>query len=935
MQSNPAPRGSQLAGDKPGSTSEQLLLVTKFAPPPVRADLVPRPRLMDLLQLGIQGPLTLIAAPAGFGKTTLLSVWLDHAPLPVGWISLEPGDDDPTRFWFYVFTALERFHPGSGTSALALLQGSDLKPPSIETVLTVWINALVTLVHEVVLVLDDYHLITAQPIHRAVTYLIDHLPQQLHLVKATRADPPLALARLRTSGHLTEIRVADLRFTADETTTFLTRVPGLDLSDEHIAALETRTEGWIAGLQLAALSMRERRDIPAFLKAFTGSQRYIIDYLAEEVLAHQPEPVQTFLLQTAILERLQGSLCEAVIGEYSGEASGQAMLEHVEQANLFLVPLDDFRQWYRYHQLFAEALRHRLQRKYPALVSELHRRASAWYEQQGLTHDAVHHALAATDFAQAARLVEQAFNALVRRGEIATLQRWAAALPDELVRSNIELSVLQGWLLFVSGKHDAAEQHLQDIERLFGITPVSDEPGEQQAVANEAFNQAEIRGRIAAIRASIAVTQGDVSRTIQLSQLALEYLPKDNISRAYAAWYLGRAYWLRGDVNAASIALAEASRVSWEVDHLYSVFMVAHDLAHVQKLQGHLHLADQTYRQALQQAQERGKDFPAVGPAYVGRGNLEYEWNRLDAATSLLQEGITFCERTGNGRAILQARISLAFVKQAQGDVDGASAMMQQVVQITEQQRHSQYRNAQVEAFSVWLSLMQGDEAPVLRWLQRCGLSFDQEVSHLREREYLTLVRALIAQRRVDEAAQWLASLLHLAKAQGRTGSVIEILMLRAESLFASGEVKQAVEHLSQVLTLAEPEDYTRLFLDEGKPMAHLLAQVRRHSPSEQSGSTRYRERLLAMPGDVPDEDVSQPPGAVSRSGMSSLVEPLSERELEVLRLIVAGCSNREIADRLVIAVSTVKWYVNAIYGKLQVESRTKAIARARELSLM
>ncbi|HLX57272.1 MAG TPA: LuxR C-terminal-related transcriptional regulator [Ktedonobacteraceae bacterium] len=931
MQNNPAS-----PGDTEGLTSEQLLLVTKLARPRVRADLVPRPRLVNQLQLGIQRTLMLIAAPAGFGKTTLLSLWLEHASFPSAWLSLEGDDDDLIRFWSYVFTALSRIYPGSEISALALLQASHLSPISpIETVLSVWINDLATLPHDVALVLDDYHLITMQSIHRSVTYLIEHLPHHLHLIIATRADPSLPLARLRMRGSLTEIRAADLRFTAEEIAAFLARIHGLSLEIKDIAALEARTEGWIAGLQLAALSMQGHKDIPGFLNAFTGSHRYIIDYLTEEVLARQPEPVQTFLLQTAILERLQGSLCEAVIGEYGGGTRGQAMLEQLEQANLFLVPLDDERRWYRYHQLFAEALRHRLQSKDSTLVLELHRRASSWYEQQGMTHEAVHHALVATDFAQAARLIEQAFNSLVRRGEIATLQRWADALPGELVRSNIELSILQGWLLFVSGKHDAAELYLQDIERTFGITPVSDEPREQETMPNGTSSQAEIKGRIAAIRASIAVTRGDLPRTIALSRLALEYLPKENISRAYAAWYLGRAYWLRGDVRAASIALAEASHVSWEVDHLYTVFMVTHDLAHVQKLQGHLHQADQTYRQALQQALERGGDLPAIGPAYVGRGNLEYEWNHLDAATSLLQEGIKLCERTGNRRAILQAYVTLAFIKQAQGDKVGASAIMQQMVQITEQQHPSQHRNAQVEAFWAWLSLMQGDESAVLRWLQRCGLSLDQEVSHLREREYLTLVRVLITQRRLNEAKQWLENLLQLAEAQGRTGSVIEILMLQAEALQAYGDMNQAIKSLSRAFSLAEPEGYTRLFVDEGAPIAHLLVQMRRHPPGGQPGSTHYRENLLALLGRAYDEDVSHSAVAVPGSGTYPLIEPLSERELEVLRLIVAGCSNREIADRLVIAVSTVKWYVNAIYGKLQVESRTKAIARARELNIV
>ena len=913
-----------------------LLLATRLHVPRPPLQLVRRPRLIERLQQTMERQLTLIAAPAGFGKTTLLSAWLQDAPVSPAWVSLESGDDDPTRFWSYTFAALDAVRPGLGATGLPLLQST--QPPPLEIILTAVINHLATAAGELVLVFDDYHVITAQPIHASVTFLLEHLPAHLHLIIATRADPPLPLARLRTKGQLVEIRSTDLRFTREEASSFLSQTVGVEFSPEDMTALETRTEGWIAGLQLAALSLQGREDISHFMQAFTGTHRFVVDYLTQEVLARQSADVQHFLIQTAILERLCGPLCEAV----TGEPGGQAMLERLEEANLFLHPLDDERQWYRYHQLFVEMLRQRLQRAQPDQVAHLHQRASAWYAQHELIREAVYHALAANDFPQAARLIEQAFNTLVRRGEITTLQRWAAALPDELVRSNIELSVLQGWLLFVSGKHDAAELHLQDVEHTFGINLVSDEHSEQQTMPGGVSRQAEIKGRIAAIRASIAVTRGDLPRTIALSRLALEYLPKENISRAYAAWYLGRAYWLSGDVRAASIALAEASHVSWEVDHLYSVFMVTHDLAHVQKLQGQLHLADQTYRQALQQAQEWGGDLPAIGPAYVGRGNLEYEWNHLDAATSLLQEGITLCKRTGNGRAILQAYITLAFIKQAQGDTDGANAIMQQVVsrvletgERTSRQHLSRHRNAQVEASWAWLSLMQGDEAAVLRWLQHCGLSFEQEISHLREREYLTLVRVLIARRRLDEAKQWLANLLQLAEAQGRTGSVIEILMLQAEALHASGEGNQAIERLSRALLLAEPEGYTRLFVDEGVPVAHLLMQMRHRPPAGQPASMHYREHLLTLLGRAYDEDVPHEAFAVPGSGTYPLAEPLSERELEVLRLIVAGYSNREIAVQLVIAVSTVKWYVNAIYGKLQVESRTKAIARARELNIL
>ena len=452
------------------------LLATKLYVPRPPLQLVYRPRLVERLQQTMERRLTLIAAPAGFGKTTLLSAWLQDAPVSPAWVSLDNGDDDPTRFWSYTLAALDTVRSGLGAIGLPLLQSP--QPPPLEIILTAVINHLETLPGELVLVFDDYHVITAQPIHASVTFLLEHLPAHLHLVIATRADPPLPLARLRSKGQLVEIRSTDLRFTREEATSFLSQTIGTEISTEDITALETRTEGWIAGLQLAALSLQGRQDTSQFMQAFTGTHRFVVDYLTQEVLARQPADVQSFLLQTAILERLCGSLCEAV----TGEPEGQAMLERLEEANLFLLPLDDERRWYRYHQLFAEMLRQRLQRVQPDRVALLHQRASAWYAQHELIREAVHHALAAPDFAQAARLVEQAFNALVRRGEIATLQRWAAALPDELVRSNIELSVLQGWLLFVRGKHDAAELHLQDIERRFGISSVSDEPREQETM---------------------------------------------------------------------------------------------------------------------------------------------------------------------------------------------------------------------------------------------------------------------------------------------------------------------------------------------------------------------------------------------------------------------------------------------------------------------
>ncbi len=941
MQHAPAPRGAPLS-DRKDRTSEQALLVTKLARPSVGADLVARPRLMSQLQLGIQRPLTLIAAPAGFGKTTLLSTWLEHAPLRSAWVSLEQDDDDLTRFWSYVFTALERAYPGSDESALALLQGlAPQQLPPIETVLTVWINGLAALPHEVALILDDYHLITAPPIHRSVAYLVDHLPPRLHLVIATRADPPLPLARLRTRGHLTEIRAADLRFTSLETTAFLTRALGLPLSDEDIASLEARTEGWIAGLQLASLSMRGRQDIPAFLKAFTGSQRYIIDYLTEEVLARQREPVLTFLLQTAILERLQGSLCEAVVGKHGGEASGQDMLEQLEQANLFLMPLDEERLWYRYHQLFAEALRHRLQRSQPELVPELHRRASAWYERHGLVREAVHHALEAADFEQAARLVEQTAEMIAKRGEIATLRAWLGALPGELVRSRAELCLWQGWLLSLNGLFDAAEQLLQELERTLSTSItralLTSTIGSTKAPEHDESHRRllESAGRVAAIRAFIAFRRGDASRTIEFALLALKQLPEDKAARGLVLWNLGIAYLWSGDLAAAATALTEASTISQAAGNSYAAFMATFELAQTQVRQGHLHQADQSYRQALELVGERGGYLMATGPAYVGRGELQYEWNNLEQASRYLQEGIAQCQQTGNAVILLMGYIMLARVKQAQGDTEGGYTLIQKIEQILHSHRLPPHNAAQIAAWHARLALAQGDLAEASRWVLERKPGVDDELSPPREIEYLTWARVLIAQRRPDEALRLLRRLLPLAEGQGRMGNVLEILVIETLARQARGDEAEALQRLERALSLAEPEGYIRLFVDEGAPMARLLVQMRAHPGGELHGSTSYRNQLLTLVSRAHDEGLTHSATVVPAPGTHPLSEALSEREMEILRLIVAGCSNREIADRLVLAVSTVKWYINAIYGKLQVESRTKAIARARELNIV
>lgn len=898
------------------------LLATKLRVPPPPSHLVPRSQLTPRLAQAVERPLTLIAAPAGFGKTTLLSAWLHHAPVATAWISLDSPDNDPACFWSYTLAALDGVHAGLAASG-HLLRSS--QPPPFEVLLTTVINNLAALPDDVVLVFDDYHVITARPIHASVTFLLDHLPARLHLVIATRADPPLPLARLRARGQLVEIRSADLRFTREEAASFLAQRVGLELSPDDIAALDARTEGWIAGLQLAALSLQDRQDVSSFLQAFTGTHRFVVDYLTHEVLTCQPPKVQRFLLQTAILDRLCAPLCEAV----TGEQAGQAMLERLEDAHLFLLPQDDQRHWYRYHHLFAEMLRQRLQQVQPERVALLHQRASAWYEDHHLIREAVHHALAATDFDRAAQLIEQVADTMVKRGEVATLRTWLATLPDDLVHGRAELGLWHGWLLALDGQYAAAERLLQGLERPSTIT--TSPPSAIGAAGTPRLDDSDgamaRAGRVAAIRAFMAFRQGNVQRTIELARQAIAQLSADTAARGLAAWNLGIAYCLSGDLAAGTASLIEARAISQAAGDSYTAFMITFELARMQGSQGHLHRAEQSYRQALDLAAKQGRRLAATGPIYVGRGDLQREWNHLDAAVGDLQEGIAQCQQTGNIVILLLGCVSLARAKQAQGDEAGARDLIHTIEQNLSTHYLSPHNSAQLAAWHARLSLQWGDLAVAWRWAQDRQLRVDDAPNPAREIEFLTWARLLIVQHQPAAATQLLEGMLRAAERQGRMGDALEILVLLALAHQARGNEVGALEKLSRALSLAEPEGYVRLFVDEGAPMAHVLRQMRTRMPRHTS--QRYREQLLVLMGDA-----SPSATAVTESALGLAIDPLSDRELEVLRLIVAGCSNREIADRLVIAVSTVKWYVNTIYAKLQVESRTKAIVRAKELNI-
>jgi LuxR family maltose regulon positive regulatory protein len=906
------------------------LLTTKLYRPPVGPRLVSRPHLIGHLEEGLHlgHRLTVVSAPAGFGKTTLLSDWLRQTDRAVAWLSLDEGDNDPTRFLAYLIAALQRIDPHIGQTAQAMLQtpGGASQPGPL---LTTLINDIVATARAFILALDDYHVIEAPPIHTAVSFLLDHMPpveKAMHLVVATRADPPLPLARLRARGQLTELHAADLRFTSDEAAAYLNEAMALALSAEHIAALEQRTEGWIVGLQLAALALQGAhsrsgdQDVASFIKAFSGSQRFVLEYLTEEVLNQQPPAIQTFLLQTAILDRLTGSLCDAVrfgTAETPARAfdaaltqgtQSQQVLEALEASNLFLVPLDEERCWYRYHRLFADILRQRLERENGKLVLELHRRASEWYEQEGLISEAVGHALTCGDFERAAYLIQEAGWATFTRGEMTTILGWIAVLPHHIVRAHPQLSVLHAWAMAKSGDLDGAEHSLQE------------------------FDRDGLRGEVTAVRAYVAGVRGDLTQAVALSQRALALLPAENLLvRAIIAQNLGVAYHWSGDPAAAIRALTDAVALSRAAGQSSQTLTAMAILGRAYEMQAALHQAMETYQEALELGPGvDGRPAPFACMVYVGMAGVLYEWNDLDAAKQYALEGVRLSELGGFIAYQVFGHALLARVCEAQGDRGCALENIDQAEQLGQGSNYTLVTALATE-LRVRLWLAQGNLMAAARWAQERRLQPADELDAAREIEQMAVYRTRVVQARADEALRLLASLLAAAQAAGRTAHVIKLRVLQALAFQAQGDDGRALSALEQVLSLAEPEGYVRTFVDEGEPMVRLLTKMleaQRKGRRALAGGIApgYVGRLLAAFGDGP-------PAATPAE--QALVETLTGRELEVLRLIAGGLSNREIAGQLVVAVSTVKSHINHLYGKLGAKNRIQAVARARELDLL
>ena len=778
------------------------LLETKLYVPRSRRGLVPRPRLSERLDRGAASKLMLVSAPAGFGKTTLLTEWLAAGPAGragerlAAWLSLDRGDNDPVSFWTYVIAALRTVASGVGETALALLHAP--QPPAIETVLTALLNELGAVAGDIVLVLDDYHVIDARDVQDAMAFLLDHLPPWLHVVIASRADPALPLARLRARGELAETRAAELRFTPDEAAAYLNEMMGLQLTARDVAALEGRTEGWIAALQLAALSMQGRDDVAGFIAGFAGDDRHVVDYLVEEVLQRQPEHVQAFLLQTSILGRLSGPLCDAV----TGQGGGKAMLEALDRGNLFLVPLDDRRQWYRYHHLFADMLQVRLLDEQPGQVPDLHRRASAWYQQNGEPSVAISHALAAEDFERAADLVELAIPAMRRTRQEATVRGWLEVIPDEVVRVRPVLSVGFAGALLSVGEFEGVEARLRDAERWLdtttGIRQGPQAPSAEMVVVDDdEFRR--LPAEIELYRAALALVRGDGPGTVRHARRALDLAPADeHLGRASAAALMGLASWASGDLEAGHSGYAECMAGLRRAGHIADTFGCAIALADIRRTQGRLGEAMRTYEQALQLVPEQGGPvLRGTADMYVGMSEVCRERDDLPAATQHLLRSQELGEHTGLPQNRYRWRVAMARVREAEGDLGGALDLLNEAERLYVGDFFPNVRPVPALKARVWIA--QGRLGEALGWAREQGLSVEDDLSYLREFEHITLARVLLARYQgeraeasIHEATRLLERLRRAAEEGARTGRVIEILVLQALAHQARGDIPAA-----------------------------------------------------------------------------------------------------------------------------------------------
>ncbi len=896
--------------------SENSLLMAKLHIPPLRADYVQRPRLVACLQEGMTRKLTVLSTPAGFGKTTLLCEWLKKTSFPAAWVSLDEGDNDHGRFITYVMAALRSLNIGLDEPIQAVSQAA-LEGVPLASQMNVFLNDFAKLpaeTEDVILVLDDYHVIQNPVVHNSMAFALEYLPDRLHIVIAGRGEPHLPLAKLRAHRQLNELRASDLRFTPEETEAFLNQSSRLALSSAHLAALEDRTEGWIAGLQMAALALSGCSDIDAFVKNFTGSHRYILDYLVDEVFSRQPPDISDFLLKTSILERMTAGLCDAV----TGMENGHVMLSRLERDNLFIVSLDDQGQWYRYHHLFAGLLKNRAGQLASIELASLNRNAALWFDAHNQPYDAIQYALDARDYVLAVQMMVEATPALAMRSETSTLMKWLDALPRTMTLSNPRIPLMFAWAHFFMTDIDAVEPYICDALRILSLD--AEDLKIWPTGVDFSSPTREMLAQVFALRTFVAVNQGDPELGIHLGREALAHLPAgEKLGRFAVLAALGDAYRDSDNFAAASQAYSEALLTSETIDisTRTASLTMRMDLARLRVKMGQLRYAETICREVIARGGEGYHPLFPVTQAYTLLGEILRESNNLDAAELILSTGINQCEWAGYQRYLVNNLISMARLMAARGDIPAVEAFLQAAGRAAATSGSEPLR-AWVEQFKV--RLLKKDATS---WTDLHPFSVFADIPYQREDEALTSVRLHLELARCGRFTQtqlifdFLDRMLSAAQKSARTGSAIEIMLLQAQVLHLLGRSADALKKFNQCLSLAEPEGYIRLFVDEGKPIVELLRLAIQFNIH-----TNYSGQLLAL--------IQQDLPAVG-----NLSEPLTEREAEVLRMLAIGLSNREIAEKLVISLSTIKTHITRVYNKLDVASRTQAIVRARELKII
>ncbi|MCL4560779.1 MAG: LuxR C-terminal-related transcriptional regulator [Chloroflexi bacterium] len=945
----------------------EAILQTKIQIPRVRFRRVARRSLLDRLGQVEASRLTLVAAPAGFGKTTLLAAWANEAPHPVAWLTLDEADNVLDRFLTYLAAALSRVAPGVGVEALALIHSP--RPLASEEFLTCLVNDLIDRPYPLVLVLDDYHVLESAPVQAAVEYLLDHLPDTLRLVIASRADPILPLARLRARGELLELRGADLRFSAHEAEEFLNQIMDLNLPAGQVEAIEERTEGWAAGLQLAALSLRDRKNPDHFIKVFTGTHHFILDYLAEEVLRRQPKHIQDFLLQTSILEWLTASLCDAIlrdegwrIKDESGtdlfiphpssfvvsDSPSLLILDYLERLNLFVTALDETRTAYRYHNLFADLLRYRLEQTYPDRIPTLHTRAARWFEDNGFVPEAVSHLLAAKDMKKAATLVEKAGEHLLGEGQANQLLGWLDILPASVFEINPRLDLQYCFALFTIGQTHRVEPHLRVVEtRLASRLP--------EEIINNGISVRETLAEATASRALLASLQGNLGEVIRLSNLALQDLTPGHPMRSSLLIGLSTAYRMSGDSRQAVQALAEAAAFAQKVGQNTIAVAALCNQGEYLRENGELQYAAEVFRQAVALAiPEKGVVIPTASTAAAGLADIAFEWGNLPAARSYLHQALELDQAWQNQDSHIATLICQAHLAMAEGELNAGWELMAQVKDLAGGIHLTPMVSGLFENGIVLLELHYGDSTKVRQWLEDHPAGSLERLDFFKEQEAQIRVEAQVLLGIADSdpillraALDQLDQILPFLEASGRNGRLLEALALQALALSALGLEAEAQAALERSLELAAPQGYLRMFLDKGPAMQVLLQKIKTQGSFSPQA---YLDRLLAVfakeqpeapylkqaqePGPSLTASRQIPQGRPSLGGFAG-GPTLSARELEVLRLVAAGLSNQQVATRLVLAPGTVKRHLHNIFEELEVTSRSQAIARAHELGLL